>query len=339
MKVFLQAYNLWDTIEPKDPKAAIDGKTDKRPMAMIYQSISEELLLMLAERKTTKEALGEPIGEEYVVKKILRAVPTKFLQIASTLEQFGDLKTMSIEEFIGSLKAQEERISGQEWSKHDASSGGKLLLTREEWLQRSNRGGNSTRGGHDRSDRSKVKCFNYGAYGHFSAECRKPRRDKIQRREVNLTLTNDDEPALLMAMTEGDRDGMIIFREGEKLIGQEAAENMWYLDNGASNHMMGCPEKFEKLDKTIRGQAPRAWYSKLNKCLLRLGFIKCPYEHAVYTRKDWTELLLVGVYVDDLIITGTSVSVIVKFKGEMSREFDMTDLGKLSYYLGLEVAQ
>ena len=42
---------------------------------------------------------------------------------------------------------------------------------------------------------------------------------------------------------------------------------------------------------------------------------------------------------DDLIITGTSVSVIVKFKGEMSREFDMTDLGKLSYYLGLEVEQ
>lgn len=67
--------------------------------------------------------------------------------------------------------------------------------------------------------------------------------------------------------------------------------------------------------------------------------MKCPYEHAVYTRKEGAELLLVGVYVDDLIMTGTSVSVIVKFKGELIREFDMTDLGKLSYYLGLEVEQ
>lgn len=48
---------------------------------------------------------------------------------------------------------------------------------------------------------------------------------------------------------------------------------------------------------------------------------------------------IIGVYVDDLIITGTSVSVIVKFKEEMSKEFDMTDLGNLSYYLGLEVEQ
>lgn len=93
-------------------------------------------------------ALGESIGEAYVMKKILRAVPTKFLQIASALEQFGNLETMSIEEVIGSLKAHEERLSGQveskegqqllmteeEWSKHEATNG-KLLLTREEWLQ------------------------------------------------------------------------------------------------------------------------------------------------------------------------------------------------------------
>ena len=86
-------------------------------------------------------------------------------------------------------------------------------------------------------------------------------------------------------------------------------------------------------------QAPRAWYSQLNKCLLRLGFLKCPYEHAVFTRKDGNDSLIVGVYVDDLLITATTASVIVKFMGEMSREFDMTDLGKLSYYLGLEVEQ
>jgi cytochrome c peroxidase len=47
----------------------------------------------------------------------------------------------------------------------------------------------------------------------------------------------------------------------------------------------------------------------------------------------------VGVYVDDLIITGTDVKAIVEFKQQMQQLFKMSDLGLLSYYLGIEVAQ
>lgn len=74
-------------------------------------------------------------------------------------------------------------------------------------------------------------------------------------------------------------------------------------------------------------------------CLEKLGFLKCPLEHAVYTRREGNESLIVGVYVDDLIITGTSVANIMKFKKQMSQAFEMSDLGKLSYYLGIEVEQ
>ena len=103
----------------------------------------------------------------------------------------------------------------------------------------------------------------------------------------------------------------------------------------------GQEDKVYKLLKALYGlrQAPRAWYSRFNQYLLKLGFVKCPFEHAVYTKKFGADSLIVGVYVDDLIITGTSASHIIKFKGDMSREFDMSDLGKLSYYLGLEVIQ
>ncbi|WCJ34767.1 Retrovirus-related Pol polyprotein from transposon TNT 1-94 [Euphorbia peplus] len=103
----------------------------------------------------------------------------------------------------------------------------------------------------------------------------------------------------------------------------------------------GQESKVYRLLKALYGlrQAPRAWYAQLNKCLQKLGFIKCPFEHAVYTRRDGDESLIIGVYVDDLLITGTSVSAIIKFKEQMSKEFDMSDLGKLSYYLGLEVDQ
>lgn len=58
-------------------------------------------------------ALGEKMDESYVVKKLLHAVPSKFLQITSTIEQFGDLNTMTMEEAVGSLKAHEERVKGK----------------------------------------------------------------------------------------------------------------------------------------------------------------------------------------------------------------------------------
>ena len=86
-------------------------------------------------------------------------------------------------------------------------------------------------------------------------------------------------------------------------------------------------------------QAPRAWYAWLNKCLRDFGFEKCPYEHAVYTKKEGDEFLIIAVYVDDLLVTGSSMENIRKFKREMSKVFEMSDMGKLSYYLGIEVTQ
>lgn len=96
-----------------------------------------------------------------------------------------------------------------------------------------------------------------------------------------------------------------------------------------------------KLLKALYGlkQAPRAWYSKLNECLMNIGFVRCPYDQAVYTTKMGDDVLIVGVYVDDLLITGTSTCIIKEFKEQMASKFDMSDLGKLSYYLGIEVEQ
>ncbi|KAG6483537.1 hypothetical protein ZIOFF_060185 [Zingiber officinale] len=74
-------------------------------------------------------------------------------------------------------------------------------------------------------------------------------------------------------------------------------------------------------------------------CLVELGFKKCIQEHAVYTRGEGEASILVGVYVDDLIVTGSSTGRINKFKQQMMTEFEMSDLGLLSYYLGIEVEQ
>ncbi|XP_066385535.1 uncharacterized mitochondrial protein AtMg00810-like [Miscanthus floridulus] len=70
-----------------------------------------------------------------------------------------------------------------------------------------------------------------------------------------------------------------------------------------------------------------------------LGFTRCATEHALYTWRWGKEELVVGVYVDDLIITGARAEDIDSFKREMAARFRMSDLGALSYYLGIEVKQ
>jgi hypothetical protein len=103
----------------------------------------------------------------------------------------------------------------------------------------------------------------------------------------------------------------------------------------------GHEGKVLKLHKALYGlkQAPRAWNSKMDSSLLALGFTRSECEHGLYTRGDNDKRLVVGIYVDDLIITGGSGGVISAFKEEMKTLFHMSDLGVLSYYLGIEVKQ
>jgi len=96
-----------------------------------------------------------------------------------------------------------------------------------------------------------------------------------------------------------------------------------------------------KLKKALYGlkQAPRAWNSRLDQELVKLGFRRSEEERVVYRRGTGASLLLVGVYVDDLIICGPNSKSIVDFKQQMMNSFNMSDLGLLSYYLGMEVKQ
>jgi hypothetical protein len=59
----------------------------------------------------------------------------------------------------------------------------------------------------------------------------------------------------------------------------------------------------------------------------------------VYKRGVGASAVILGVYVDDLIVTGENVLEINKFKRQMTSQFEMSDLGLLSFYLGIEVKQ
>jgi transposase InsO family protein len=124
------------------------------------------------------------------------------------------------------------------------------------------------------------------------------------------------------------------FLNGELLEEVYVSQPPGFVDDNHKN-------KVYRLHKALYGlrQAPRAWNAKLDSSLLSLGFHRSSSEHGVYTRTRGGRRLTVGVYVDDLIITGDHDDEIRSFKGEMMKLFKMSDLGALRYYLGIEVTQ
>jgi transposase InsO family protein len=100
--------------------------------------------------------------------------------------------------------------------------------------------------------------------------------------------------------------------------------------------------KVYKLKKALYGlkQAPRAWYSRIEAYFVKEGFERCSCEHTLFIKTgDGGKILIVSLYVDDLIFTSTDESMFVKFRNSMKLEFDMIDLGKMKYFLGVEVLQ
>jgi hypothetical protein len=77
------------------------------------------------------------------------------------------------------------------------------------------------------------------------------------------------------------------------------------------------------LHKALYGlrQAPRAWIAKLDSTLKGMGFGQSPHEAAIYRWGNGGNALLVGVYVDDLVITGTKDAEVATFKEKMKTTF------------------
>jgi hypothetical protein len=119
----------------------------------------------------------------------------------------------------------------------------------------------------------------------------------------------------------------------------ELSENV-YVDQ-PQGYQKGGKNEVYKVKKALYGlrQAPRAWYSKIEGYFSQEGFEKCPHEHTLFVKQLEKKILIVSLYVDDLIYTGNDGELMESFKNSMKRNFAMTDLGKMSYFLGVEVIQ
>ena len=105
--------------------------------------------------------------------------------------------------------------------------------------------------------------------------------------------------------------------------------------------IQGKENKVYRLKKALNGlkQAPRSWHNRIDAHLMNLGFEKSLSEFTLYIKKVDGEILVISLYVDDLLVTGSSKELIDKFKKEMEDVFEMTDIGMMSFFLGMEIQQ
>nr|GEW63485.1 zinc finger, CCHC-type [Tanacetum cinerariifolium] len=164
--------------------------------------------------------------DETLVRKLLNAVPDRYLQIVASIEQYSDLSEMTLEEAIGRLKTYEERIKYKKGKQVDNQE--KLMFTRHE---------------------NKGKYFR-GRGRHIAPKC--PQNTKPN--EQSNLVEEDLEPTLLMAILEDEEEQKVSLHEENVGYKETNKASLWYLDNGASNHMTGVREHFKELDEKVTGK-------------------------------------------------------------------------------------
>jgi hypothetical protein len=96
-----------------------------------------------------------------------------------------------------------------------------------------------------------------------------------------------------------------------------------------------------KLSKSLYGlkQAPRAWYDRLKNFLLDKGYSMGKVDKTLFVLKQDNDQLFIHIYVDDIIFGGSSHALVSLFSEIMSKEFGMSMMGELTYFLGLQNKQ
>lgn len=99
------------------------------------------------------------------------------------------------------------------------------------------------------------------------------------------------------------------------------------------------PHHVCKLEKALYGlkQAPRAWNARFSSFMTKLGFVTTKSDASLFVYKHKGDLAYLLLYVDDIILTGSSSLLLQNITSRLKQEFPMSDMGRLSYFLGIKV--
>ncbi|GKA47795.1 zinc finger, CCHC-type containing protein [Tanacetum coccineum] len=182
-------------------------------------------------------SLGHTIEDQTLVRKLLNVVPNRYLQIVASIEQYSDLSEMRIEEAIGRLKTYEERIK--------YLKKGKQVVDNQEKSDV-----------HPDTKVKKITLEDVDKIWHIAPNC--PQRTKAN--EKSNLVEEDLEPTLLTTILKDLDEGKQVKEVEEQKVSlheedvgykETNMDSLWYLNNGASNHMTGVREHFKELDEKV----------------------------------------------------------------------------------------
>ncbi|GJU15944.1 putative ribonuclease H-like domain-containing protein [Tanacetum coccineum] len=96
---------------------------------------------------------------------------------------------------------------------------------------------------------------------------------------------------------------------------------------------------YGKIDEEVYVSQPPAWYATLSTFLLKNGYRRGTIDKTLFIKKDKHDIILVQVYVDDIIFGSTKKSWCDEFEALMKSRFQMSSMGELTFFLGLQVKQ
>jgi hypothetical protein len=99
------------------------------------------------------------------------------------------------------------------------------------------------------------------------------------------------------------------------------------------------PDRVCLLNKSLHGlkQVPRAWYSRFATYIISLRFVEAKYDTSLFAFRRGTDMVYLLLYVDDIVLTASSASLLQQTISTLKQEFAMKDLGPLHHFLGVSV--
>ncbi|GJY49669.1 zinc finger, CCHC-type containing protein [Tanacetum coccineum] len=239
IKVILEAHGLWEVIESKD-NTEVDIKKDKATIAFLYQALTEDVILQVAGCETAKELWDSlktrHVGEEKVQQARLQSLMIEFNTLQMKDDDMVDAFTAKLNGYATKARelGKKDLCSIQE----QTSDLDDILLDEDQRKTQSVlriKDKAHGRGGQVESQENLLF-----AHGKHSGKGRR----FSKRRE-------DDEPSLLMTTHEE-----VLLNEGQIQPGKYASgdASIWYLDNGASNHMTGVKSHFRDINESVTGR-------------------------------------------------------------------------------------
>jgi len=177
---------------------------------------------------------GEQVSNLNLIEKILRSMTSRYDYVVCSIEESHDLDTMTVDELQSSLLVHEQRMNG-----HTMQDEQVLKVVQDEIDARSGRGRGFFRSGVVRGrgrgrggrqvDKTTIQCYRCHDFGHFQYEC----PNKSQDNKANY-VEGIEEAVLFMAQLSSEQ--------------KSNTQDMWFIDSGCSNHMIGRKYWFSSFD-------------------------------------------------------------------------------------------